>query len=132
MPHAYVFEGTKRELQDRLNQMGEESRLTLIFLDGGAETELAAEFEQLAHQWRRETSHLSNSTKMALHPAYQRIIGMGQAALPLILEELKRKPDHWFWALNAISGADPAQTDADFDGAVAAWLQWGREEGYIR
>jgi hypothetical protein len=56
---------------------------------------------------------------------------MGPDAIPLVLAELKRKPDHWLWALNAMTGIDPAAEDDDFHGAVAAWLRWGREHGYI-
>ncbi|PWU20449.1 MAG: hypothetical protein C5B50_03840 [Verrucomicrobia bacterium] len=66
-----------------------------------------------------------------LHPAYQRIIGFGPVAIPLILRELEREPAHWFWALNAISGEDPAPEGSTFDEAAAAWLKWGRERGYI-
>jgi hypothetical protein len=93
--------------------------------------DLACQFDELVRQWRRETSHLSSVSKMAMHPAYQRIIGLGPVALPLILNELKRKPGHWFWALNAISGEDPAQPGDSFQEAVAAWLKWGEERGYL-
>ena len=31
----------------------------------------------------------------------------GAAAVPLILRELERSIDHWFWALGAITGANP-------------------------
>jgi len=94
-------------------------------------TDLAAEFRTLVSSWRKETSHMSNATKMAMHPSYQRIIGMGPDALPLILAEMKREPDHWFWALHAISGQEPAGPDDDFHGAVAAWLRWGMAHGYL-
>ena len=50
-------------------------------------------FLQLAAQWRRETGMMSLASKMAMHPAYQRIIGMGQPVVPLILRELEREPD---------------------------------------
>ena len=42
-----------------------------------------------------------------MSPSYQRIIGLGSAVVPLLLRELERQPDHWFWALKAITGADP-------------------------
>jgi hypothetical protein len=93
--------------------------------------QLEAEFRKLAGQWRRDTEYLSSVAQMANHPAYQRIIEMGRPAVPLILRELQRKPDHWFWALNAITGEDPVQTGAAFDDAVQAWLRWGRAQGYL-
>ena len=39
---------------------------------------------------------------MAMLKPYQRIVGMG-LSVPLILEELRREPDQWFWALEAIT-----------------------------
>jgi hypothetical protein len=48
-------------------------------------------FLALAAQW--ETGMLSLVQKMVMHPAYQRIIGMGQPVVPLILRELEQEPD---------------------------------------
>lgn len=66
-----------------------------------------------------------------MHPAYQRIIGMGPAALPLILREMERRPDHWFWALQAITGTDPVTVGArgNMRGMAAAWVAWGKDNG---
>ncbi len=40
---------------------------------------------------------------MAMLNPYQRIIGIGWPVVPLILDELQREPDQWFWALEAIT-----------------------------
>ena len=68
-----------------------------------------------------------------MHPAYQQIIGMGEEALPLILEELSRRPGHWFWALKAITGEDPvpAEHAGEVPEMTRAWLEWGRQHDYI-
>lgn len=95
------------------------------------EGDLGQTFDALADQWRNDTLLLSSVDRMAMHPAYQRIIDMGPQALPLILHELQARPDHWFWALHAIRGEDPVQSGATFDEAVETWLSWGRERGYI-
>jgi hypothetical protein len=50
---------------------------------------------------------VSSGIDIALQPAHQQIIGMGNEAIPLILDELQREEDHWFWALNAITGDVP-------------------------
>jgi len=67
-----------------------------------------------------------------MHPAYQQIIGIGDAVVPLILQELKCAPDHWFWALNAITGVDPVPESGRgvMNEMVKAWLDWGTEHGY--
>lgn len=66
-----------------------------------------------------------------MHPAYQRIIGLGPRAVPLILRELQKTRGHWLWALNAITGEDPAPPAATYSEAVDAWLEWGKENRYL-
>lgn len=45
---------------------------------------LRARFDTLADEWAEATRFQSSSTEIAIHPAYQQIIGMGPAVLPLI------------------------------------------------
>ena len=87
-------------------------------------------FHDHVERWRNETGHLSSVTRMVLHPSYLRIIGLGRGGLPLILRELRERPDHWLVALNAITGDDPAPEGANFREAVAAWIKWGEIRGY--
>lgn len=92
------------------------------------------ELARLADEWRRTRSKVTSSpTKLAMHPAYQRIMAKGWPAVPFILQELQREPDHWFWALSAITEVDPVQVEdrGDFNAMTEAWIKWGREGGYI-
>lgn len=97
----------------------------------GQTVELAQLFSELAQQWRRETAAYSVVQKKVLHPAYQRIIGLGPAVIPLILRELRREPGHWFWALHVLTGEDPTPAGSTFQEGVEAWLTWGREQGFV-
>lgn len=96
-----------------------------------ARPEPSALFNELADQWELETVFESIVVRKALHPAYQRIIGMGRTAVPLILERLKDRPQQWFWALTAITGEDPALGETTLEGASYEWLRWGRERGLL-
>ncbi|MBI4602100.1 MAG: hypothetical protein HY721_09085 [Planctomycetes bacterium] len=104
-------------------------------LDSDSRAAAASEerFAALTAKWRADTAHLSSASAIAMHPAYQEIIGMGAAALPFILRELERQPDHWFWALHAITREDPVR--AVHRGKVAemakSWVEWGRDRGLI-
>lgn len=91
-------------------------------------------FQRLARSWRRERGPTSSLTEMVTHPAYQEIIGLGREAIPLLLRELQREPDHWFWALKAITGVDPVPPEArgKIQEMARAWLRWGREHGLGR
>ena len=89
-------------------------------------------FSMLKTEWEASTALLSSITEIALHPAYQQIIGMGTVVIPFILAELKRKPGHWFWALKAVTGEDPVLPEqrGRINEMTEAWLRWGRKQGY--
>jgi hypothetical protein len=91
------------------------------------------QFAEHARRWQQDTSASSSITDIALHPSYQRIIGMGQMALPLIFRELKKSLDHWFWALHYITEENPVpeEQQGDLEAMRARWLEWGRTHGYI-
>jgi hypothetical protein len=93
---------------------------------------LEEKFLQLSQQWRQETGMLSVVSKIVIHPTYQQIIGMGQPVIPLIFRELEREPDHWFWALQSITGENPVSVDrrGDIVSMASAWLEWGKAHGY--
>ena len=97
-----------------------------------ANEELAQEFRRLAEEWENDTAFLSSVTEMSMHPAYQRIIGLGSKVLPLILRELERDLDHWFWALSAITGEDPVPPEdaGDLEKMRDAWLKLSRQRGW--
>jgi hypothetical protein len=88
-------------------------------------------FSALAERWRTETGDSSSIMRIIMHPAYQRIIGMGPAAIPLILDDLARTESHWFWALQSITGENPIPHHARgyVDRMAEAWLEWGRQRG---
>jgi hypothetical protein len=90
-------------------------------------------FRRLAAEWKKQARYLSNSAQMAMLKPYQRIIGMGWPAVPLILEELQREPDQWFWALEAITDENPIA--AEVAGKVRlmaqAWIEWGKRRGLL-
>jgi hypothetical protein len=95
---------------------------------------IRSQFHQLSRRWKQETAFQSNITKKAMHPAYQRIIGMGREVVPLILEEFRNgRLDDWFWALTAITAENPITEDiaGNVERMAEAWLRWGKAKGYL-
>jgi hypothetical protein len=91
-----------------------------------------ARFREYAQRWKAETDSVDATlTSMILNPSYQRIIALGWDAVPLILAEYRRQPDHWGWALEMITGENPVPADAegDVEAIGAAWIAWGRARG---
>ncbi len=95
--------------------------------------QLRDRFRRLAGQWKEQSRYLSNPAQVAVLPAYQRIIGMGWPAVPLILEELRREPGQWFWALEAITDENPVPPAAagQVREMARAWVEWGQARGLI-
>jgi hypothetical protein len=91
------------------------------------------QFRQLTRWWKRDTEYQSSPTRIAMHPGYQRVIGMGPAALPFILKDLEATDAPWFWALQAITGEDPvpAEDRGYIDRMKRAWLRWGMRKNLV-
>jgi hypothetical protein len=89
-------------------------------------------FHELVAVWKRERGPHSSSALLAAHPVYQEIIDMGPKVMPLLLRELEARPDHWFRALHALTGADPVpeHSRGRIREMANAWLSWAREHEY--
>lgn len=94
---------------------------------------IAQQFRGLAGTWREETKLASTASDLFLNSAYQRIIGLGPDVIPVILGDMQQRPDHWFVALSALTGADPIPEEARgrLRAMTEAWLRWGAEEGLL-
>ena len=90
-------------------------------------------FRELKEDWKSKTRHLSNTAQISLVFPYQMIIGMGPQVIPLILSELEKDPDHWFWALEAITGENPVtkKEAGDMEASAQAWILWGKQNGLL-
>lgn len=95
------------------------------------------EFERLADEWERETRGVSSPSIKFSNPKYQRIIAMGESAIPLILTRMQASPGSWFEALKAIAriddGNDPVPQAhwGDLAAMTDDWIRWGMDNGYI-
>jgi hypothetical protein len=94
---------------------------------------MAGQFRHLAAWWKCDTEFHSSISRIAMHPAYQRIIGMGRDVLPLILRDLETTPAPWFWALHAITGEDPVPVEdrGYIERMTRAWIRWGIQRNLV-
>jgi hypothetical protein len=93
---------------------------------------LAKRFAELNARWKEETRHCSKMKTRMEHPAFRDIVAMGDKAVPLILADLEKNGGFGFLALRDITGADPVPEGAagQIGKIAAAWIAWGREQGY--
>lgn len=92
------------------------------------------EFARLANRWHDETDFLSSPSRITGNDTYLKIISMGERVIPLILEDVKERGGDWYRALRIVSGDDPVPVEARgyVEQMKQAWLEWGRERGYIK
>jgi hypothetical protein len=93
------------------------------------DTEIRNRFNDLTRLWREETVFLSSPADIILNFNYQQIIGMGPTVVPLIIEELQNRGGFWYWALRAITGADPVPPKYRGNSIKMkeTWLNWYRQ-----
>ena len=93
---------------------------------------LEQQLRRLEGIWKSETAFLSDPARITLHPAFQEIVSMGEAVVPLLLRDLQQKPSLWVWALPRITGAQPVAVEnaGNIMKMSEAWLRWGKDNGY--
>jgi hypothetical protein len=100
--------------------------------DTQADESVEQRFRRLEAIWETETQFLSDPQRIIEHPAFQEIIGLGEAVIPFLLRDLEKGPCLWVWALPRITGADPvpASDGGNIRKMAEAWVRWGRKHGY--
>ncbi|MEK6928569.1 MAG: hypothetical protein AABW65_01265 [Nanoarchaeota archaeon] len=89
-------------------------------------------FNRLAYDWKVSTGMLSITTQKYKHPSYQSILSLKRNnVIPLILEELRQRPDWWFNALETLTKQNPVKAGANFEEAINSWIKWGKQNNYI-
>ena len=90
-------------------------------------------FNALVNEWRQQRRAISSHSKIVACRAHQSIIGMGEAALPLIMEQLRQgNLGHWFYALEVITQHQPVQPEdaGNYKKMAVAWLEWWDKTGH--
>ena len=107
--------------------------LPLLFTHTSKVTE-TTRFLKLVKKWQDETAGYAMANRILAHPAYQEIIEMGEAVLPLILEDLRDGGGHWYRALREITGENPVPAeDRGWSKKMRrAWVEWGVTRGYLQ
>jgi hypothetical protein len=132
LPSLRIERGTTAAIAAPVSRMAPQMTWDLTIGAGvRASDALATEFETLAAEWHARTDHLSVTWQKELHWAYRYVIGMGEAAVPYILQDMRRTDGWWFSALEAIARKNVAKGIRDWDGAIAAWERWAHDRGLM-
>ena len=90
------------------------------------EKDFITRFYELVRQWRMETAFSSRVQEKIDHPAFRQIAALGAPAIPLIIRELRDRPDFLFIALQEITGENPTPPSEGRRASqmVEVWLSW--------
>jgi len=95
----------------------------------GIDPSLQTTFLALVEEWHTAVKIKSSIAEITGHPAYRAIIEMGQPVIPFILKEMEQRPDHWFIALEEITGKHPDISPEDAGNIkklTKVWLEYAR------
>lgn len=121
---------TAKKLRSIIEMLPQADAVTLESIHHQLE---AAQFEVYYKQWKAETAFESNGRKIIENAHYQKIIDMGEIAVPLILKKYVQTNDHWSYALRSITGI--SLNESTYHGNLEAirmdWIAWGVEKKMI-
>ncbi len=93
---------------------------------------IAARFSRLFLEWKEAVKYSSDLEQICTHPAYLKMIGMGEQVLPFIFDSLNESPQYWFVALESITGENPVKPESR--GRIKLmtrdWLEWASRNGF--
>ncbi len=82
------------------------------------------------HKWKSETVFESNLDIIISHPSYQAITQLGDRAVSLLVDELRREPSLLVYMLEDITGERPyaANIQGDIRAMSNHWVLWMERE----
>jgi len=99
-----------------------------LFVQGLHKQQLKKRFDFYNSIWKSETIFSSSITEITNNSAYRSIIGLGQKVIPFIIDDLKATDNHWFYALEALTGQNPIKEN--HKGIVPLmkndWIEWAK------
>ena len=91
------------------------------------------EFVVLREKWKEETLFVSSGTILISNSAYKSIIHMGSLTIPWIFREMRKNDDHWFYALEKITGINPIKPESVgiIEKMKEDWFDWASQNDYV-
>ena len=104
-----------------------------VILLSKLENQKFKEFIVLRDRWKEETIFVSSGTILISNSAYKSIIHMGSLTIPWIFREMKKNDDHWFYALEKITGINPIKPEnvGIIEKMKEDWFNWASQNDYV-
>lgn len=94
---------------------------------------LAITFTRLRTEWINDTFHTADMHFAFFHPAYQKIISMGDPIIPHLIRDMITNETHWFYALNTIVGKSVVKEEhlGKVELMIKDWVEWAAENNKL-
>lgn len=94
---------------------------------------LDRKFNMLKSLWEADTMFSSSISEITTHPAYHSIIKLGSEVLPLIIQDLQNTNNHWFYALEILTGENPIRPEhrGNVELMKSDWINWANRANVI-
>ena len=126
-PSVKEVEKTKIEYTElKEDEMTIDESLLLMEIDEDfiEQSFLKSKFDSLVQQWKESTMFDSSISKIINDESFQRIIHLGERAIPLIIDEIEKEPSVLVWALNILTNSDlNSGQRLTIEGACRAWVK---------
>ena len=97
--------------------------------------EIQEKFELYKTQWLENTKFSSTLREMEADENCQKIIELGNDAIPFIFKEIKNEKyaRRWIIVLRKITDVNPIQYSnvGNMKGVVQDWIEWGKQNKHI-
>ena len=120
------------ELDQKLAGAPRRVKVRVEDIEVESDEDFAVRFERLNGKLKEDNRFSSRLKTTLQHPAFREIVAMGMRAVPLLLADLEKNGGFGFLALEEITGIDPmpGRSNVKIDETQAAWIAWGRTQGY--
>lgn len=100
-----------------------------VFIQEMYKQQLSKKFDLYSGIWKTESMFSSNSSEITNNSAYRSIIGLGKDIIPFIIEDLKQSENHWFYALELLTGENPIKSEhrGIINLMKSDWLNWAEK-----
>jgi hypothetical protein len=100
-----------------------------VFIQEMYKKQLSTKFDLYRGIWKTETMFSSNISEITNNSAYRSIIGLGKDIIPFIIEDLKQSENHWFYALELLTGENPIKSEhrGIINLMKSDWLNWAKK-----
>ncbi len=104
----------------------------LSFSEMSKQIIIESQLESYYNAWKEETLIISNVNEIIQNSNFQKIIMIGEMAIPFILKKISAEPSTLVWALNIITGKKISdRSRITISESCNMWYKWGSKSGLV-